>query len=244
MRIQQFDFSVDLLRALLWHYNDAPLLQSLLQSKSDWYERVQNEFWTNWVKDVFDLRTANDFGLAVWAIILDMPLTVDVGADAPGKINFGFGSFHNNFDNGNFTRGSGQGTRLSTEQKRIVLRLRYFQLVTRGAIPEINRFLQILFPGTVLSSGSDYVLPGYVDPSYVSGGSITVKPFVYALDGLDMTMEYVFTSAPSSELQFVLQQYDLLPRPAAVKVTYRVSTRKAFGFGPLRLNFDNGTYGA
>ena len=76
--IQLFDFSVDLLRAILWQYNDATRLQSLLQQKQDWYNEQQTEFWSSWYRDVFNLDTANDFGLAVWSIILEVPLTIGV----------------------------------------------------------------------------------------------------------------------------------------------------------------------
>ena len=68
--IQEFDFSVDLLRALLWQYEDATGLQALLRQKSEWYTVNQTAFWSNWERDVFDLTTANDFGCAVWGIIL------------------------------------------------------------------------------------------------------------------------------------------------------------------------------
>ena len=72
--IQEFDFSVDLLQAILWQYNNATSLQSLLNSEQAWVIENQTEFWENWLRDVFDLRTANEFGLSVWSIILGIPL--------------------------------------------------------------------------------------------------------------------------------------------------------------------------
>lgn len=215
MRIQQFDFSVNLLVALLWQYNDALKLQSILESKQAWYNSEYSEFWTDWYRDVFDLRTANDFGLSVWAIILNIPLTITSGG-VPSLNIWGFGPFRKNFNRGNFAP-STSGIRLTTEQKRLVLQLRYFQLVTRGAIPEINKFLAYVF-----------------------------APFgkVYALDGLDMTMNYVFTFTPPSQLRFVLETFDVLPRPAGVEVNYVTSIRDTFGFGPFRLNFNRGTFGS
>lgn len=215
MRIQSFDFSVNLLAALLWQYNDALKLQSLLENKQAWYNREYSEFWTDWYRDVFDLRTANDFGLSVWAIILNIPLTITSGG-VPSSNIWGFGPFRKNFNRGNFAP-STSGIRLTTEQKRLVLRLRYFQLITRGAIPEINKFLAYVF-----------------------------APFgkVYALDGLDMTMNYVFTFTPPSQLRFVLETFDVLPRPAGVGVNYVTLIRDTFGFGPFRLNFNRGTFGS
>lgn len=90
-RIQDFNFSVDLLRAVLWQYDTAPNLQSLLTAKQRWYLERHTTFWSDWVRDVFDLRTANDFGLSVWAVILGIPLEVNVGGPNPNKPTFGFG---------------------------------------------------------------------------------------------------------------------------------------------------------
>jgi hypothetical protein len=73
--IQQFDFSVNLLQALLWQYNGATNLQGLLEAKYNWYYTNQSQFWNDWIGNVFNLATADDFGLAVWSIILGQPPT-------------------------------------------------------------------------------------------------------------------------------------------------------------------------
>lgn len=212
-RIQEFDFSVDVLAPLLWQYNEAANLESLLTQKQVWYTQHQTQFWADWYRDVFDLRTANDFGLSVWAILLGVPLEVSL-APSLGKPTFGFGVNNKNFGRGNFSSRSTGLAGLTREQKRLVLRLRYYQLVSRGTVPEINRFLNSLF--------------GYRQ--------------AYVLDGGNMELVYVFTFVPDSQLQFVLEQYDLLPRPAGVGVRYIVSTRQVFGFGETNQNFGNGTF--
>lgn len=214
-QIQEIDFSVDLLRVLLWQYNDAARLQTLIEKKQAWYDTHQRDFWTAWVRDVFDLRTANDFGCAVWSIILGQPLVADVSASGPDYPAFGFGDFGMNFGHGNFARGNGsQG--LSVEQKRIVLRLRYRQLVARGTVPEINALLADLL--------------GDLGQAYV-------------LDNEDMTMTYVFGFEPSSALLQVLDMFDILPRPAGVKVNRLTpANSNRFGFAPYGQNFNNGTF--
>src|SRR4051812_32389498 len=100
--VQQFDFSVDLLRAILWQYTGATNLQALLAEKSDWYFANQQRFWTDWFNDVFDLATANDFGLAVWSIILGQPTYIASGPAPADYPAWGFGAYHKNFGNGNF----------------------------------------------------------------------------------------------------------------------------------------------
>ena len=90
MKIESYDFSVNLMRALLWQYNDAENLQSVLQQKQDWYTINQTEFWQDWYDNVFNLLTANQFGLNVWAIILGLPLNVTL-APSDGLDIFCFG---------------------------------------------------------------------------------------------------------------------------------------------------------
>ena len=217
MRNQLFDFSVNVLQALLWRNNKAARLTSLLQSKQSWYDENQTGFWSDWVTNVFDLRTANDFGCAVWAIILGIPLSViQPPATRP---TFGFGQYHRNFTRGKFAPISQVFFPLTLPQKRLVLQLRYLQLITRGNAFAVNKALKTIFTAAGLGS-------------------------VYVLDGLNMTCNYVFTFALPSALQFVLTNYDILPRPAAVKVNIVVTTRATFGFGAFHRNFTRGNFGA
>lgn len=212
---QAFDFSVNLLQALLWQHDNAEHLKSLLNQKQAWYNENQEAFWNDWYTDVFDLRTANDFGCQVWAIILGIQLSVNEGGNT-NKPTWAFGAFRQNFQRGNFSNTTDVTIPLSLAQKRLVLRLRYFQLVARGTVPETNRFLKYLFQDV---------------------GS------VYVLDTLDMSfVYYIFTFVPSSQLIFILQKYDILPRPAGVGVDYLVISGPSFGFDPYGLNFDNGSF--
>lgn len=213
-RIQSVDFSVDLLRAILWQYNDAARLQSILAQKQDWYDETQTVFWTDWVRDVFDLITANEFGLSVWGVILGVPLSIGLPGTGARSV-WGFGDFNQNFNNGNFGRDSAGVAGLTMEQKRLVLRLRYFQLVSDGTVPHTNMVLKRVF-------GTGYVLD-------LSG---------------DMEVTYVFPVALPSSVQTVLQSFDLLPRPAGVKINILIDPGSVFGFDPFYENFENGGFGA
>jgi len=213
VRIQELDFSVNLLKAILWQYNDAEKLQSLLQTKQDWYEVTQEDFWEAWVRDVFDLNTANEFGLTVWGIILAIPLSFGLPGTGAREV-FGFGVNNLNFENGNFGRDAAGIAGLTTEQKRLVLKLRYFQLISDGSVPHANYVLK-----TVMGTG-------------------------YLLDRYDMTITYIFPTALPSGVQLILEQFDLLPRPAGVKVNILIDPQNVFGFNPYYLNYGNGTFGA
>lgn len=214
--VQPLNLSVDLLASLLWQHNNAPKLEALVRSEQDWYNKNQSEFWSNWVRDVFDLRTANAFGRKVWSIILGVPLAVTLAPSQVGKPTFGFGTFNKNFGRGNFTSKTASTATLTPDQQRLVLQLRYFKLISRATVPEINRMLKFAFRDV---------------------GN------VYVLDTLDMSfVVYVFSFLPGSQLSFILEQYDILPRPAGVGVKYLTINRPVFGFGDTNKNFNNGTF--
>tara|TARA_R110000851_G_scaffold100026_5_gene215461 strand:- start:733 stop:1383 length:651 start_codon:yes stop_codon:yes gene_type:complete len=212
MKIQEFDYSVNILKSLLWRHNKAENLEALIQDKQNAFDVLHGEFWDNWFTDVFNLQTANEFGLSVWSIILNLPLSIEPQVDKKNNGNFGFGSFRKNFNNGNFTNAVDVIV-LSPETARIALRLRYYQLVTRGTIPECNGIIKDVF------GGNNYVL-----------------------DGLDMTMTYVFNESIPSDVRTALDYYDLLPRPSAVRLKKVYSPNSGFGFGGFRKNFNNGNF--
>lgn len=231
MKIQGFDYSENLEQSILWQYDNASNLKSLIEKKQAWFNKNQSEFWSNWQTDVFDLRTANFFGLSVWSYILNLPLFIPVNPDPPGKPIFGFNAYdpafpdllntYKNFNNGTFSSRRAGDIALTLEQQRFILRLRYFQLVTSGAVFEINEFLNYL-----MSTSTNLMPTGTL----------------WALDGLDMSMVYVFGFNPPINLRQVLVKYDLLPRPAGVKLRYVISTGAIFGFGQYYRNFNNGCF--
>jgi len=213
MRIQAFDFNVNLLASILWQYNEAEHLQALLNYKQVWYNTNQTEFWTNWYNDVFNLQTANEFGLRVWSIILDLPLQND--SENNDKPIFGF-SFYDlivNFTRGNFASNGGLG--LDIDELRILLQLRYFRLVTNCSIPEANRFFNFVFKK----------FPGSA----------------YLLDG-NMSITFVYTFPINPTLLNAIRTFDLVPRGAGVKVNYVSGLVDVFGFGENHLNFTRGQF--
>lgn len=211
---QTFDFSVDLLQSLLWQHNEAQRLESLVRAKNDWYARNHSDFWSSWLRDVFDLRTANAFGLQVWSIILGIPL--QVALPPAGVLNkFGFGTFNRNFNRGNFGGTSSSSSGLPLEQARQLLRLRYFTLVTRPCTLEINAMLSQVF---------------------AADGP------VYAVETNNMRMTYVFGFILNRRLQSMLLEFDVLPRPAAVGIDLLFVRRKVFGFGEYNGNFNSTTF--
>lgn len=209
MKVQQFDFSLDLMKVIPWKNDSTENLMALMNFKQSWYAKQHQQFWEDWERDVFNLWTANDFGLNVWSIILDLPLYTNNDASPPSYKAFGFGAFGRNFGNGNFATDPNLANKLSIEEKRLLLLLRWRCITSDGSMYDINKALKDL---PMLKA--------------------------YCLDGQDMTITYIFTEAPSPLMMTIIKQYDILPRPSGVKAKLLVQPRKAFGFANYGLNFD------
>ena len=214
--IQQFDFSVNLLQSILWQYGNAPNLIGILNAKNDWYTDNQTQFWEDWLQNVFNLETANDFGLAVWSIILNQPTFINTESPPSQAGIWGLGTYNQNFNNGNFGQQYGYTYNFSTATARLLLQLRYFQLVSSGTVPETNRMLKYLF-------SENYGL-------------------VYLIDQLNMTQRYLFEFTIPSEILLMLTSFDILPRPAGVESIIQQGGILSWGLGPNNANFNNGNF--
>ena len=144
MNIQQFDFTIDGLEDLMWQDNNSTNLRYLMELYTERIKTIHTTFWEDWYKNVYDLRTANNFGLHVWSIILELPLFGTNVASPASYRAFGFNTAGiNNFDQTNFATDSNSQFALLLEDKRKLLQLRYHQLTARANSFETNRFLNI-----------------------------------------------------------------------------------------------------
>lgn len=146
-------FDGDITRCLKWMQDNAPAIQSLVNQKAQWYESYNTQFWQQWETSVFDIRTANNFGLMVWCIILGVPAG-GLGL-YPNVASFAFGDQRQNFigdssevsdpsTGGNFY-GGGSSSVGNIEEIRKLLQLRYVALTSRGNIAQTNRMLKFIF---------------------------------------------------------------------------------------------------
>jgi hypothetical protein len=229
MRIQEFDYSVNLLQAILWQYDEASNLLSLINQKQSWYNLNQSQFWNDWYNNVFNLLTANQFGLSVWSYILNVPLYLDNPVDPDDKPVFGFNNnelypilenTYLNFKNGNFST-KGTIINLTLEEQRFILRLRYFQLCTNGIVGNISYGTNDYQVVKGINSFLQYLL---------ATSNIGYDGSIHVLDGLDMTMTYVIDNPGfPKELLDVIQLLDLFPRPTGVLVKIHVNYGFQFG---------------
>lgn len=203
-------FEIDITQVLLWQYNNATRLQQIIENKQTWINENVSTFWDTYYSNIFNVRTANDFGLEVWAIILgiDFPIT-DVDMDSI----FGFDTGYQNFENGNFFL---YGTAiLTTEQKRIIIQLMYLKYVSNGTIDDTTKAIRSLYPTAM------------------------------ALDNMDMTITLAIGELPSNDIEVILDTYDIIPRPAGVKLSRMFDFDNWFAFdGQNGQNFENGYFGA
>ena len=209
---ESLDLNVNLLRSILWQYENADKLKTLVIGQQEWINENHTDFWNDWIRDVFNLKTANAFGLAVWARILNVSLTIE----REGNLDdvFGFGIEHENFNNGGFGVAAGAIDNVSVEQARKMLLARYFTLTYAPTVSNVNMILEVIFG----------------------------KGAAYVADSLNMGTTYIFTNEPDYRSRELLKTPSFIPRPAAVSASYTTIPVDGFGFGENNLNFENGGF--
>lgn len=113
-----FSFDTNLIQNVIWQYENAEKLKSLITQKEDWYSTNLNEFWEKIETDFLNIQTATDWGLNLWGQILQVNRTYNV---------------------------KGTLTTLSTELYRRLI-LGKLQLIhSDGTVPNINKYLNFIF---------------------------------------------------------------------------------------------------
>ena len=113
-----FTFDTNLIQNILWQYENATSLKSLITQKEAWYNTNLNDFWLYIVDNFLNIQTANDWGLNLWGNILNVSRIYTV---------------------------NGVQTTLSTELFRKLI-LGKLQLIrSNGTVPEINKYLNFIF---------------------------------------------------------------------------------------------------
>ena len=184
------NFEVDLLSALDWQRSNAPIIKQLVKNQQAWLDANHAKFWNDWINNVFTLGAADEFGLAVWSIILDEQV---YGYSGPSPVGdyFGFSEDSENFYDGNFAVDDGYTYEFTLEQKRILLQLKAYKvLAVSGPVGQINTALPNIF------------------------GSRTVTCF----DNLDMTFTYKITDSNLFDFINEIMARDLFPRPIGIEI--------------------------
>ena len=110
--------SIPLTDNILWQYDSSPNLKSLIESKQNWYNTNNDKFYSGLINNFLNLSTANDWGLTLWGIILQVPRIYTI---------------------------NGVETSLERERYRKILQAKLIQIKMTGTIPEINYLMNFLF---------------------------------------------------------------------------------------------------
>ena len=116
--ILEYKTAIDFEKHILWQYNNSPAINSLMKSKQAWYDVNHNNFWNDYIKNVLNISTANEYGLTIWGSILQIPRTFMV---------------------------NGVETTVDIEMYRNIIKARMLLLRTRATVPDINSFLKKIF---------------------------------------------------------------------------------------------------
>ena len=211
-----YNCEINLLSALDWQRSGADIAKQFIENEQAWLDANHCEFWNDWQKDVFTLSTANDFGLAVWSIILDENVfgyQVSAPEDYP---NWGFGVDDENFFDGSFAAQSGVTYEFTTDQKRILLQLKAFKVLAMG--------------GSILQTNT-------------AMANIFGKGIVLVFDNFNMSYVYQLSESTLSNFIIEINKRDLLPRPIGIEVAeIRILSTATFGFSEFDENFNDGNF--
>lgn len=196
--------------AMLWQDNRADKLALLLISLAG-NSGMIDALWDWYVPNVFNLETCNEYGIVFWSIILDYPISPWQDAQVDGV--WGFSVDDEQFDQAPFGNIEPGPVFLPLEWARLALQLRAFNLHSQFSVAEINRFFAYLLRN---------------DP----------EKKIVVLDNQDMSMTYVLNFEPHYMMRFIFDELDLLPRPAAVGVSWTTNFETVWGYSNDDEQFD------
>lgn len=237
MQIGKADFSIwgenDV---LIWQYCNAPNLAQIIENEFAFYNKNVRDFFNDWYNDVFNLLTANTFGLNVWANILGVKRpsvqAVNGGIDKNGIFRFknvDTGRWHSvwisgtmpqlNIESSPLEDSIPRPNQLDDESFRRCLLAKLKLLHSNASIVDINDFLQSVL--------------GEFSPE--TGWKKNYN--VYIQDYYDMTMNIVFNKElPSAADLSIITNDDFSPRPMGVMMNYGfVDIENTFGWNEAQM---------
>lgn len=119
-KVYDIDTNIDLRYCYLWQYGKAESLTSLMSQKEQWYNNNVTGFWDNFYTNIFNLQTANSFGLNLWGSLLNVVRP----------------TYENN----------GQTIVFTDDQYRILLLGQLMLQNSNGSIHDFNNYLNFIFP--------------------------------------------------------------------------------------------------
>lgn len=180
-----------------------------------------DDFTDEFIKKVWDLTTCESFGLDMWG----KTVGVDRYIIAPiESTSFGFGEADDSdpeyptpFNDAPFFGGVQETTnvRLGDDAYRTLIFCKAFTNISVATIPDVNKFLKILF--------------------YQRG-------MAYCVNYRDMTMGITFEFELAPYEESILTNYNVTPVPSGVLVNINQIVSPYFGFSSDAYPFNDGTF--
>lgn len=204
---------------ILTQYSASPKLLSII----DTFNQAINldDFTSEFIEKVWDLTTCETFGLDMWGKIVGVSRYINAPIDSS---SFGFyeaddasPEYPTPFNESPFYGGAQETTnvRLADDAYRTLIFCKAFTNISIATIPEINRFLKILF--------------------YKRGRA-------YCVNYRDMTIGLTFEFELAPYEESILTNYDVVPVPSGVLVNIRQVVSPYFGFSTDAYPFNDGTF--
>lgn len=187
-------------KTILSQYSNSSRILTLIES---WNQGLDpSELIQSWFDNVWNLKTAQGYGLDVWGRIVGVDRVLKVSS---GKY-FGFEEANDltetGFDNAPFYAGNAATSnfRLTDDAFRQLIYAKALANITDGSVLSLNKILATLFAG---------------------------QGRAYVKDNNDMSMTYVFDFVPTDVQVSIIQNSGVLPRPAGVNVSYQIKSSTA-----------------
>lgn len=206
--------------AVLSQYANSPNLLALLKT----FEKDLNTDTdiNNYHQFIFDVSTAKDYGLDIWARIVGINRTVHFTGASPSEYDtlWGYkGSELQNYDNGNFyderTRVSANNITMDDNLLRRMILVKAGSNITNGSLKDMTRLISMALP-----------VPFYI----LNEGYMHIK--IYLKEKISFALEAV------------LKFGNVLPIPAGVDFDIEPAPNPFFGFKGITEaeTFNNGTF--
>lgn len=201
MKIFNKDWLIDLEKSILWQYDKANKLSSLITQKQAWYKENVTDFITNFFSNIFNLKTANDFGLAVWGKLLNFPRQIKKKDD------------DSILD-------------LSTEQYRFLLQAQILKFKMKCTIPEINRYLRLIFneatnENVYVIDNHDMTITYIIQPNSLS---VEIKDLIENYDFLPCPTGVSYSTTATTTYYKVR----IIPTPSTAEVIFNIDGQEYY----------------
>ncbi|EPN9328448.1 DUF2612 domain-containing protein [Cronobacter sakazakii] len=180
-----------------------------------------DDFTDEFITKVWDLTTNETFGLDIWGKIVGIGRYITAPIDSG---SFGFSEADNGasdyplpFNDSPFYAGVQETTsvRLADDAYRTLILCKAFSNISIATIPDINKFLKMLFSG---------------------------RGRAYCVNYRDMTIGITFEFALAPHEESILTNYDVVPIPSGVQLNISQVVPPYFGFADDAYPFNDGTF--